>query len=247
MDHGRLRDKEETDLTDSDAIILAGGFGTRIRTVLGDTPKLLAPVGRHILLDLLLRRLADQGAGRALLALGHRAEAVADYLAAKDDLPLPVVPVVEPAPLGTAGAIRHLRGLLRPGPAAAMNGDTLLDFDLAHLLDRQRQTGALATLGCVEIDDAARFGRVAADADDRIERFVEKGVAGPGLISAGLYALSPALLDRIAAGTGASLEQDYFQTAPTGSLTIARMRGRFVDIGTPEGFAEGARLFGADP
>jgi NDP-sugar pyrophosphorylase family protein len=227
-----------------DAVILAGGLGTRIRTVLGDTPKLLAPVGRHILLDLMLNRLAEQGVRRVLLALGYRAAAVVERLAAGVAAPVELVPVVEPAPLGTAGAVRHLRARLRPGPALVMNGDTLMDLDIARLLARHREVDPPATLACIVVPDAGRFGRVIATPDDKIERFAEKGESGPGLVNAGAYVLSPGLLDRIAESRGASLETDFFQTAPAGSLAISRADGRFVDIGTPEGFAEGGRLFG---
>lgn len=226
-----------------DVVILAGGLGTRIRSVLGDTPKLLAPLGDGTLLDFLLARLAGQGASRVVTALGHRAEAVLAYLDGRAT-PVEVLPVVEPAPLGTAGALRFLRPLLRPGPAVVMNGDTLIDLDFNRLPARLAESGADAALACVDVPDAGRFGRVIVSPDGFIERFAEKGPGGPGAVSAGVYALSPALLDRIAAGTGASLETDYFQTAGPGRLAALTATGRFVDIGTPEGFAEGARLFG---
>jgi NDP-sugar pyrophosphorylase family protein len=230
-----------------DVVILAGGLGTRIRSVLGDTPKLLAPVGDEagggVLLDHLLARLAGQGAGRVVLALGHRAAAIADHLAGRS-APVEVLSVVEPAPLGTAGAVRHLRDRLRPGPAIVMNGDTLLDIDLRLMPQRLADSGADAVLACVDVDDAARFGRVIISPDGFVERFAEKGAGGPGTVNAGVYALSAEFLDRIAAGGGSSLENDFFQTIGRGRLATLRVAGRFVDIGTPEGFAEGVRLFG---
>ena len=238
-----MLDTASPPLAAGDVVILAGGLGTRIRSVLGDTPKLLAPVGQGTLLDFLAARLAAQGASRLVLALGHRAEAITDHLQNRS-FPVEVSPIVEPAPLGTAGALRHLRGQLRPGPAIVMNGDTLLDLDLNRLPPRLAQTGAEAVLACVAVPDAGRFGRVIVTPDGFIERFAEKGQSGPGTINAGVYALSPAFLDRVAAGTGASLENDFFQTAAPGRLAALPVAGRFVDIGTPEGFAEGARLFG---
>lgn len=230
-------------LAGCDVVILAGGLGTRIRSVLGDTPKLLAPVGRETLLDFLLARLAAQGASRVVFALGHRAEAIAAHLEGRKTA-VEMLCVVEPAPLGTAGALRYVRPRLRPGPAVVMNGDTLIDLDLRLLPARLDETGADAVLACVSVPDAGRFGRVIVSPDGFIERFAEKGQAGPGIVNAGVYALSARFLDRVAGGTGASLENDYFQTAGPGRLAAAPVAGRFVDIGTPEGFAEGARLFG---
>jgi NDP-sugar pyrophosphorylase family protein len=228
-----------------DVVILAGGLGTRIRSVLGDTPKLLAPAPGGTLLDFFVARLVAQGARRIVPALGHRAEAILDYLRTRS-YPVEIAPVVEPAPLGTAGALRYLRAGLRPGPAVVMNGDTLTDLDLGLLPRRLAQTGADAVLACVDVEDAARFGRVIVSPDGFIERFAEKGASGPGTVNAGIYALSADFLDRIAAGDGSSLENDFFQTAAPRRLAALACGGRFVDIGTPEGFAEGVRLFGPD-
>lgn len=232
-----------------DVVVLAGGLGTRIRSVLGDTPKLLAPVGERVLLDILLGQLADQGARRVVLALGYGARSVLDHLDRHPPATLTVVPVVEPAPLGTAGAIRHLLPVLPSGPAVVMNGDTLTDLALERLMARHRQAAisammSPATLACVSVADTGRFGRLTVSPDGFVTRFAEKGIAGPGLISAGLYVLGGPFLERIAATAGFSLESDYFQTAVPGSLAAITIPGRFVDIGTPEGLTEGVRLFG---
>jgi NDP-sugar pyrophosphorylase family protein len=229
-------------LSACDVVILAGGLGTRIRSVLGDTPKLLAPVGDGTLFDLLLTRLTAQGVTRVVLALGHQAQAVTTYLQGRRT-PVPVLPIIEPAPLGTAGALRHLRDQLRPGPVVVMNGDTLLDIDFRTLPVRLAETGADAVFACIEVPDAARFGRLIISPEGYIEKFAEKGGAGPGTINAGVYAFSADFLDRLAAGDAVSLENDVFQSAPPHSFAVVHCRGRFVDIGTPDGFAEGVKLF----
>jgi NDP-sugar pyrophosphorylase family protein len=229
-------------LRDCDVTILAGGLGTRIRSVLGDTPKLLAPIGNLTLLDILLARLAEQGAARVVLALGRGADAVTAHLQ-KVSPPLEIVVAVEPEPLGTAGALRHIRPLLHSEVVVAMNGDTLVDLDLNLLPMRLAESGASAVLACVEVENTARFGRVKVSADEFVEGFAEKGHPGPGAISAGVYGLAPAFFERLAASPGSSLENDFLQTAPPRSLAVVRTTGRFVDIGTPEGLAEGVRLF----
>lgn len=253
------RDETPVDgpLTGVDAVILAGGLGTRIRSVLGDTPKLLAPVGRSRVVDLMIAHLVRFGADRVVLALGHGAEAVTESLpeiverirrAPRGRPDFAVEAAIEPVRAGTAGAVRHVRSLLRPGPAVVMNGDTLTDADPGELLRRFREAVPPAAGGvmCVRVPDAGRFGRVELTADGRVARFVEKDPAGgPGLINAGIYVFSPELLDRIAAGDASSLESDVFRGLEPGSLTAVVAGGRFVDVGTPDGFREAAELFGA--
>ena len=110
--------------------MLAGGLGTRIRPVLGDTPKLLAPIGGRPYLWYLLEWLRKFGARRIVLGLGHGAGAVLDYLRAQPAADLDIVTVVEPSPLGTAGAIRFARAHLRSDPVLVLNGDTFVNADL---------------------------------------------------------------------------------------------------------------------
>lgn len=238
-------------LTGMDVVILAGGLGTRIQSVLGDTPKLLAPVGARPVLDWLIERLARQGADRIVLALGRGAEQVIGHLPSLVGKPSEqswptIVPLVEPAQLGTAGAIRYIRPHLRPGPAIIMNGDTLTDGDLRALEAKRRASDADAVLLCVTVPDSGRFGRVQLTQGGRIDRFLEKDPeAGPGLISAGVYALSARMLDRIAASLATSLERDFFQQAAPGTLDVLVSDGRFVDVGTPDGLQEAQAIFGS--
>jgi len=120
-----------------DVFVIAGGLGTRIGSVLGNTPKLLARIGGRPYLAYLLDWLRRFGAKRIVLGLGHQAQAVVDFLdrdkAAGDGLE--IVPVIEPRPLGTAGAIRFARGNLRSDPVLIMNGDSFADADLCAFGD----------------------------------------------------------------------------------------------------------------
>ena len=111
-------------LKDIDVVVLAGGLGTRIRDTLGDTPKLLAPVGGTPFLDLLIRRLKSCQARRLVLGLGHLADRVAAHLDANPPDAIEVVTAVEPEPLGTAGALRFVRTHIRTDPVMVMNGDS---------------------------------------------------------------------------------------------------------------------------
>ena len=231
-----------------DILVLAGGLGTRIRPVLGDLPKILAPILGRPYLAYLLEWLERFGARQVVLGLGHRAQAVVDYLGdAQPPTGIEVTMVVEPSPLGTAGAIRFARGVLRSDPVLVMNGDSFTDADLCAFVDRHRAAKTIGTMLCAEVDDAGRYGRVELDQSGRIGGFIEKDANfhGTALISTGVYLLSADLLDDIAAGDAASIERDVFERLPSGTLAAFAGRFRFIDIGTPKSLALAAAVFGA--
>lgn len=231
-------------LADIDVAVLAGGLGTRIRGVLGDVPKILAPVGGRPFLEHLLDWLAGFGARRVVLCLGHGAGHVAEHLrtpppaGAAAGRPL-IVPVVEPAPLGTAGALRFARRSLTTDPVFVLNGDTFLDADIPGFVGRHRRAGAALSLLCARVPSVARYGSLELDAAGFVRRFVEKDAARdrPGLISAGMYLFSAAALDGVADGSGSSLERDVLERQPAGAIRAEVATGRFIDIGTPESLA----------
>lgn len=229
-----------------DTFVLAGGLGTRIRPLLGELPKLLAPVSGRPYLAHLLDWLRRFGARRVVLGLGYRAQAVIDYLQAEPAEGLELATIVEPQPLGTAGAVRFARGELRSDPVLIMNGDSFTDADLCEFVERHRASGVAGSILCAEVDDAGRYGRVEISAGGRIMSFAEKDPAfcGSALVNAGIYLLSAALLDEIAAGKATSLERDVFERMPVGSLAAFAGRFRFIDIGTPESLAFADGMFG---
>ena len=232
-------------LASVDVLVLAGGYGTRLRGSIGETPKVLAPVaGRPFLVHLLawLRRF---GARRVVLSLGYKADAVQQFLASYRVPDLDIESCVEPEALGTAGAIRFARPSLHSDPVLILNGDSFADGDLCALIERQRALQALATVLCVAHENGDRYGRVTVDRQGWIEGFVEKGAggAGPGVINGGVYAVSARLLDEVAAGSARSWEREVFEAAPAGTLAAAVGRYTFIDIGTPESLAEAQALF----
>ena len=190
-----------------DVFVLAGGLGTRIRPVLGNTPKLLAPIRDRTYLDHLLNWLYRFGARRVVLGLGVHARAIIDYTQAHPIAGMEIETVVEPSPLGTAGAIRFARAVMRSDPVLVVNGDSFADTDLCRLLERHHASRAGATMLCAEVEDAGRYGRLALDAEGFVQRFVEKDSSflGKAWINAGIYFISAPLLDVIAAGTGSEL------------------------------------------
>ena len=231
-----------------DVVVLAGGLGTRLRGVLTDRPKVLAPICGEPFLNHLARGLSRQGASRLILCLGHLAGAVIDHAATRPVAGVEFVPVVEQEPLGTAGAVRLARPAVTSDPALVLNGDSLVVADLAGFADRHRAAGVEASLLAVRVEDTTRFGRLDVNAAGFIERFSEKNpdACGPGLISAGIYLFSAALLDRLLLMPGPSLERDVLQVLPAGSIRAEITGGAFIDIGTPDSLAQAGIILPGD-
>ncbi|GGF23887.1 D-glycero-D-manno-heptose 1-phosphate guanosyltransferase [Aliidongia dinghuensis] len=223
-----------------DCIVLAGGKGTRLASVLSAVPKPLAPVAGRPFLDYVLDRLAASGViGSAVLALGHLADQIVDHYS-RCAPPLPVRMTVESEPLGTGGALRHALPLVTTDTLFATNGDSIVSIDWQTLLDHHRRTGAGATLALVSIADAARFGSVRLDGD-RVVEFIEKK-PGKGLINAGIYVLSRDLLATIAPGP-CSFERDILpHWVERGLVTGVAVSEELLDIGLPETYADASRF-----
>lgn len=219
-----------------DVFVLAGGLGTRIRPVLGDTPKLLAPIAGRAYLAYLLDWLTYFGARRIVFGLGFGSEAIRAELERRRRPDLALVSRVEPEPLGTAGAIRFCRDLLHTDPVLILNGDSFVNANLCDFINFHRARSALGAILCTRVKDGSRYGEVHLNTEGHIEGFVEKS-AGPthaATISAGIYLLSSVLLDTIARSAKASIERDIFPMLPPGTLHAFAGDFEFIDIGTPE-------------
>lgn len=234
------------DLVDVDVVVLAGGLGTRIQPVLGDVPKLLAPINDQTYLDYLFAWLAGFGTKRIVLSLGHLADRVVDYVEQNPYPGLTIDTVIEDAPRGTAGALRLVRPQIKAPNALVMNGDSWIGADLAMFMAAHCASGADATLLCVQVDESGRFGRVDVDQNSKVTAFREKqDDGGPGLINAGVYAFSTAGWDLIDAAEGPSLERDVFGIQPPSTLAAYDAGAvPFIDIGTPESLAVAAQVIG---
>jgi len=224
-----------TCLNDIDVVVLAGGLGTRVSDVLGDTPKLLAPIGGQPFLDILIGRLRAFGLSRLLLGLGHLGGRVVDHMTAHPAEEVEVVTVLEQSPQGTAGALRLIAPQIASDPVLVMNGDSFTGADLCDFAAAHRRSGAAASILAAEVADTSRFGRMVVGADGRVAAFAEKSPAGGGrgLINAGVYLFSAGMLEKIRAMPGPSLEKDVFQNLGPGTLNAVVSRASFIDIGTP--------------
>lgn len=229
-----------------EAIILAGGMGTRLRSVVPDLPKPMAPVAGRPFLAWVLDRLLDAGFERAVLAVGYRHEALSAHFGARHrDLPLHYS--VESHPLGTGGAIRLAADQITRYPVFVLNGDTYLELDYRAMLAAHRHAGAELSVAVCRVPDVGRYGALEID-DGVIRGFHEKGRSGPGYINAGVYLLSAEVMQRIPDGEPFSFEQQLLvpqvrQLRPRAFLA----EGRFIDIGIPEDYERAQRLFAPPP
>lgn len=220
-----------------EAIILAGGLGTRLRSAVPDLPKCMAPVAGKPFLGHVLEYLEEQGISRVVFSLGYRHEVIEDYLQ-RVFAHLDYTCVVEAEPLGTGGAIREACKAARGDQVAVTNGDTLFLADVRRLAAFHTSRGALATLGLKPMTDFDRYGVVEVDPDGKVLRFEEKRPRHHGLINAGLYGLS---VREFLAGAPAegvfSFERDYLEPRVAGGRLYGYLEDAyFIDIGIPEDY-----------
>jgi NDP-sugar pyrophosphorylase family protein len=222
----------------TDAVILAGGFGTRLAAVVADVPKPMAPIAGRPFLERQLDYLIGQGIERVVLAVGYKREVIQKHFGLRYRS-LRLVYSIESEPLGTGGALRQAfaeQGLQR---AFALNGDTYCTASLAAVAQAHMQAARAATLTLVPVENAGRYGAVELNTAGRIAAFREKDPAPkPGLINAGIYALEKAVFALGPSAACFSFEQAVLQAhaAAQGFAGYVAQGAVFIDIGIPEDF-----------
>lgn len=226
------------------AIVLAGGLGTRLRGVVPDLPKPMAPVAGRPFLAWVLDDLAEAGFESVVLAVGYRHEAIRDHFGGAYR-GIPLAYAVEDRPLGTGGAIRFAAQGLPDQHVFVLNGDTYLEIDHAAMFAAHVRAHEQLTMAVCHVPDAGRYGALDI-AGGHVVGFQEKGRAGPGAINAGTYLLSTEVLKRIPPGEPFSFEQQLLMPC-VGDVRPAAFetRGLFIDIGVPEDYARAQQLFAA--
>lgn len=225
------------------AVILSGGLGTRLRSVVSDRPKVMALVAGRPFLTHLLDQLVDSGIRRVVLCTGYMADAVRDQL--EDEYRgMELAYSAEEAPLGTGGALLNAADLLSGEMLLVMNGDSYCHCDISGFIISQAASGAYAGMVLAQVDDVARFGAVLTNNDSIVESFIEKGgQAGPGWINAGIYLLPADLVHKIAPDRQVSLEREVFPLLIAKGLFGYHCTGAFIDIGVPEEYQRSQIFF----
>jgi D-glycero-alpha-D-manno-heptose 1-phosphate guanylyltransferase len=225
-----------------EAIVLAGGLGTRLRSVMSDIPKPMAPVQGRPFLEWVLDQLVVAGFQTAILAVGYRHEAIHAHFG-EDYRGLALRYSVDREPLGTGGAIRLACAQARAQHVFALNGDTYLELDFQAMLNAHVRFAAELSMAICHVPDVARYGALQLR-DETVQGFLEKGQSGPGWINAGTYVLGPALRARLPHEGAFSFEHDLLAPEIESIRPRAfRCSGRFVDIGIPEDYARAQILF----
>ena len=228
------------------AILLAGGFGTRLRPLTLNTPKPIAPIFDRPFLYYqidLLKQLPE--IDEVILSLNYRPDAIERVVGDGSDAGLKVRYVVEPTPLGTGGAVKYAaRGV--DDTLVVFNGDVLTSIDLGAVLERHRSRQARATIVLTPVDNPSAYGLVETDADGNIRRFLEKPDPNEitcDTINAGIYILEPETFDRIPPDTNYSIERRYFPSLVERRETFVAYvdRGYWLDIGTSEKYVQAHR------
>ncbi len=232
-----------------DAIVLAGGRGTRLQSVVSDVPKPLAPVNGRPFLDYQLELLHRSGQVRkVVLATGHLAHKIEEHYA-EHPAPLPLEFVVEKELLGTGGGVANALDATSSARVLVLNGDSVFrwDFDvLGAALDALEDPRGGAALGVVTVADLSRYGGVEVEGG-RVTAFHEKreGLGG-GLINAGVYLFDRAVLETLPRGEVTSLEHQLFPVlAGQARLAAGVHDSDFIDIGLPQSYLAAATILPA--
>jgi len=225
-----------------EAIVLAGGLGTRLRQVVQDLPKPLAPVAGRPFLAIVLDHLSRQGFTSVVLSVGYKHEQVrAAFGDAFAGLSLRYA--VEETPLGTGGAIRLATRRCEESEIFVMNGDTYLEVEFGAMRQAHRAARARLSVCTVQVPDVARYGAVVVEGS-RIAGFAAGGSAGPGPINAGVYLMARDLLEGMGLPEAFSFERDVLAPKLDELRPLAfAARGMFIDIGIPADYARAQQLF----
>jgi D-glycero-alpha-D-manno-heptose 1-phosphate guanylyltransferase len=226
------------------AAILAGGLGTRLRSVIGSKPKPLAEVSGSPFLEYVLRQVKESGITKVVLCTGYLAHQIESAFGSQWQ-GLQLFYSEELQPLGTAGALRLALPLFSDETVLVLNGDSFYRGPLDPLIAAHRKVQARATLLLAFVQNSARFGTVEAAGSGEVQRFLEKDQtrAGPAWVSAGVYVIEREVIAMIPGGRATSLERETFPGLIGNHLFAWCGTGEFLDIGTRESYAQASQFF----
>jgi NDP-sugar pyrophosphorylase family protein len=225
------------------AVILAGGFATRLRPLSCTRPKTLFPIVNKPLLQRIFERLAKDNVKEVVLAVNQLTGFyIKQNRVARSGLAVKYSHDPPKKPLGTGGPIKHAERFLEHEPFLVLNGDIFADISYKELIEAHVKTDAWATLSLCEVEDPSRYGVAEITKSGRIKRFIEKppkGTETSNLINAGVYVLNPEVLQLIPEGKAVSMEREIFpKLAAEGKLYGHIVHGLWIDIGRPEEYLQ---------
>lgn len=227
----------------TDAVILVGGKGTRLRPLTNSIPKPMLPTAGFPFLQHLLARIKDAGMTHVVLGTSFKAEVFEEFFGDGSESGLEIEYVVEDEPLGTGGGIRNVASHLRHDRAMVFNGDVLGGTDLGAVLRSHVEREADVTLHLLRVSDPRAFGCVPTDSDGRVSAFLEKTEDPPtDQINAGTYVFQREVIEAIPAGRAVSVEREVFpELLELGSRVFGHVdQAYWRDMGTPSDFVRGS-------
>ena len=230
-------------LSDITAVILVGGLGTRLRSVISNRPKVLANILGRPFISFLLDQLLLTNASDVVLCTGYMADDIHKQLG-DTYKSLKLVYSREDVSLDTGGALRLALPHLNSDTVLVMNGDSFVNIDLTVYLDWFFKKTCQVSLLLINVPETSSYGKVVVAENDLLLAFEEKGLnSGPGWINAGIYIMKKSLIATIPAGIPFSLEREFFPKLVNKGLYGFRFDGKFIDIGTPDAFAMAEEFF----
>ncbi len=228
---------------DTKAVLLVGGMGTRLRSVVPSLPKPLASVGKGPFLELLVQQLRYQSFRHLIMCTGYLAHQIETELGDGHEWEVTIEYSKEPSALGTAGAVKFAEPLLRDASDfLVMNGDSFMEIDFRQLIRFHRKSRGIATMAVVRMKNERRYGNVQVTGEGRVNGFTEKSEGdSTGFVNAGIYVFDRRIFEHIPEGPS-SLERDIFPTLLDRGVYASEQHGVFIDIGTPEDYARAQEL-----
>ena len=220
----------------TEAIILAGGLGTRLRSEIGDFPKSLAPVNGQPFLNHLLRYLKTQGIKSVVLSVGYKRELIEQAIG-NDFEGISIQYAVEDEPMGTGGGMKLALEKTTSDYVFVFNGDTYFDIDLEKLQKYHVEKKSNCTIALKELNHVERYGTVEMNEDSKIIAFHEKQPREKAVINGGIYCINRGVLIHYPVGTPFSFETNYLEkNTPAKNIHGLIFDNYFIDIGVPEDY-----------
>ncbi len=223
-------------LAKTDALILCGGIGSRLKKISGALPKPMVKIGNDPFLVLLIKHLHGLGLRRFILSAGYKSEVIKDYFTANKIDDVNICFSCERERLGTGGAVKKVKMLIKSNPFFVFNGDSICQFNLGEFLNFHKEKRAIISMLLTRIKDAGDFGKVILGDSSEIISFQEKGSRGFGLINAGVYLFEKEVFSLMPAALKFSLEDDFFSLITGERIFGFKGAANFIDIGTPSRF-----------
>lgn len=219
------------------AIVLAGGFGTRLQAVVQDVPKPMALINGRPFLDYQLNYLKSFGINHIIFSVGYKHEHISDFFG-KEYNGMTIEYAVEKEPLGTGGGIQNAFQFIKSGVALVVNGDTLFEVNLKNFYEKHQKNAAIISLALRQIEDVSRYGIVETNTKQRIIGFAEKGAKiGQGFINGGVYLIEKDFFEQNSFKQKFSMEKDAFEKYYNEQNFFGfPYQSYFLDIGIPEDY-----------